>query len=377
MTDRIEKTVDLKAPVSRLEGADRPQRVRHVVPRKLDAPLVPGRVPCGHKTSPGLRTPGNGRPWCNDRARTAVLLHLASSPPNPEPDYSEQTPRSGWSSPWRRSARHGACVVESGSTGCCRPAATPLSGATTTAGAARCRTSPAHVEQQGLVEESPMTDLHREDRVSLTAPVARVWKCAGPTTDEFGAWFHASSSTAPSRRARFDRPRHLSGLRASQVGGRRAEDRARALVLLHLAPSTPSSPAPTTARRRRRWSSSRWRRQRPARGCAWSNPASTSCRRTAAIPPSSATARAGRSRCRTSPSTSTHRCLDQRRRRRCARAPRSSPPWATRPRLGLLAKLTNGEPLSIARLTEGTRLDAPGRDQAPRASWRTWASSSR
>ena len=66
-----------------------------------------------------------------------------------------------------------------------------------------------------------------------------------------------------------------------------------------------------------------------------------------------ATARAGRSRCRTSPSISSN-------------MPSAAAVLRTRAsvfaalgdetRLGLLAKLTNGEPLSIARLTEGTKL---------------------
>ena len=55
MADRIEKTVDLKAPVPRVWKALTDHNEFGTWFRvKLDAPLVPGRISCGQKTSPGL-----------------------------------------------------------------------------------------------------------------------------------------------------------------------------------------------------------------------------------------------------------------------------------------------------------------------------------
>jgi uncharacterized protein YndB with AHSA1/START domain len=55
MTDRIEKTVELKAPVSRVWKALTDHEEFGTWFRvKLEAPLVPGRISTGYKTSPGL-----------------------------------------------------------------------------------------------------------------------------------------------------------------------------------------------------------------------------------------------------------------------------------------------------------------------------------
>ena len=92
MTDRIEKTMELKAPVSRVWKAlvDHEEfgawfRV------KLDAPLVPGRVSSGHKTSPGLEH----LKWeaMVQQIEPERLFSFTWHPFNTEPgtDYSERT----------------------------------------------------------------------------------------------------------------------------------------------------------------------------------------------------------------------------------------------------------------------------------------------
>jgi uncharacterized protein YndB with AHSA1/START domain len=92
MTDRIERTVDLKAPVSRVWKALTDHNEFGTWFRvKLDAPLVPGRVSCGHKTSPGLEH----LKWeamvqtIEPERRFSFTWHPFSTEPGT--DYSEQT----------------------------------------------------------------------------------------------------------------------------------------------------------------------------------------------------------------------------------------------------------------------------------------------
>ncbi|GEP56018.1 SRPBCC family protein [Reyranella soli] len=92
MTDRIERTVDLKAPVSRVWKALTDHKEFGTWFRvKLDAPLAPGRVSCGHKTSPGLEH----LKWeamvqtIEPERRFSFTWHPFSAEPGT--DYSEQT----------------------------------------------------------------------------------------------------------------------------------------------------------------------------------------------------------------------------------------------------------------------------------------------
>ena len=78
-TDRIEKVIELKAPVARVWRAltDHEEfgkwfRVR------LDGPFVAGQVSRGNITLSRLRAPEVGSGGAKDGARAAVLVHLAS-----------------------------------------------------------------------------------------------------------------------------------------------------------------------------------------------------------------------------------------------------------------------------------------------------------
>ncbi len=107
MTDRIERTVDLKAPISRVWKALTDHKEFGTWFRvKLDAPLAPGRVSCGHKTSPGLEH----LKWeamvqtIEPERRFSFTWHPFSTEPGT--DYSEQTSRSGGVHPGGDPDRH-------------------------------------------------------------------------------------------------------------------------------------------------------------------------------------------------------------------------------------------------------------------------------
>ena len=193
-----------------------------------------------------------------------------------------------------------------------------------------------------------MTD-RIEKTIELKAPVSRVWRAL---TDhrEFGAWFRVRLE-GPSCRARSRAARSPIPATSTHAGRRSC----RRWSPSGCSPSpgilTPSIPAVTIPASRRRWSNSRWRdRDR--------HPAAR--RRIGLRQDSGAPPRRGVPHERPrldSPDQNIARHVEQSVAARPLEASASVfAALGDETRLGLLAKLTTGEPQSIARLTSGTRL---------------------
>jgi uncharacterized protein YndB with AHSA1/START domain len=79
MSDRIEKTIELKAPVSRVWRALTDHREFGTWFRvRLDGPFVPGQVSRGQITYPGYEHVRMGGRGPENGAGAAVLVQLAS-----------------------------------------------------------------------------------------------------------------------------------------------------------------------------------------------------------------------------------------------------------------------------------------------------------
>ena len=80
MNDRIEKQIELKAPVSRVWRALTDYREFGQWFRvKLDGPFVQGQISRGHITYPGYEQRPMGGGGRENGARTTLFLHLAAS----------------------------------------------------------------------------------------------------------------------------------------------------------------------------------------------------------------------------------------------------------------------------------------------------------
>ena len=193
-----------------------------------------------------------------------------------------------------------------------------------------------------------MTD-RIEKTIEIKAPVSRVWRAL--TDHGSSARGSGCGSTARSCRARCRAARSPIRATSTQMGGRGAEDGARAAVLLRWHPYAIDPNAGLFAASRPRWSSSRWRRSRrhaaPRRRIGLRQAAGAAPRR--GVPHERR--RLGRADRRTSSGMSN-------RRRSSAAAPeaarRCSPRSATRRGCRCSAGLCAGGPLSITRLTAGT-----------------------
>ena len=106
MDARIEKRIELKAPVSRVWRALTDYREFGEWFRvKLDGPFVPGQVSTGHITYPGyehLSWEAVVQQMEPERFFSYTWHPYAI---DPKADYSEERPR-WWSSGWRRRRRH-------------------------------------------------------------------------------------------------------------------------------------------------------------------------------------------------------------------------------------------------------------------------------